>query len=171
MSGRVTVVSSRSSRARGPIGVLVAVLALGACASPEADSSGAAPSTPAARPSRGGSNSEVNPEHVPGQSVTAVPRLPGGSPLAEAGGRRGSARLPLKGGVRPGPLSVMVTCQGGGTLRVTLVSSGDLSFPLKCGAGSSSSTYNEIHLKRRRATASVHVDAPSRIRWAIAVGQ
>jgi hypothetical protein len=78
--------------------------------------------------------------------------------------------VPLKGGVRKGPLGIMVACQGKGTVTVTFAPSG-LSFPLECVEGEVSTTYNQIELKHERESASVSVQAPSTVRWAMSVGQ
>ncbi|MER7959505.1 MULTISPECIES: hypothetical protein [unclassified Streptomyces] len=64
----------------------------------------------------------------------------------------------------------MVACQGKGTVTVSYAPAG-LSFPLKCVDGEVSTTYNQIELKHDRDSASVNVQAPSSVRWAMSVGQ
>ncbi|MFG3347473.1 hypothetical protein ACGF1Z_20685 [Streptomyces sp. NPDC048018] len=55
-------------------------------------------------------------------------------------------------------------------MNVTYAPSG-LSFPLKCVGGQVSTTYNQIDLKHEQASASVNVQAPTSVRWAMSVGQ
>ncbi|MFD9033515.1 hypothetical protein ACFVZW_20530 [Streptomyces sp. NPDC059567] len=55
-------------------------------------------------------------------------------------------------------------------MTVTFAPSG-LSFPLRCVEGEVSTTYNQIDLKQDRESASVSVQAPSPVRWAMSVGQ
>ncbi|MEU7039404.1 hypothetical protein ABZ958_38060 [Streptomyces sp. NPDC046237] len=64
----------------------------------------------------------------------------------------------------------MVACQGIGTINVSYTPAG-LSFPLQCVDGEVSTTYNQIELKHERESASVYVQAPSSVRWAMSVGQ
>ncbi|MCK8431615.1 hypothetical protein G3I77_00845 [Streptomyces sp. D2-8] len=78
--------------------------------------------------------------------------------------------MPLDGGVRSGPVSIAVNCQGKGTLKVELKPVG-LNFPLECVAGEVSSTYNQIALKKGRKDAVLQVTAGSGVRWALSVGQ
>ncbi|WP_229919817.1 hypothetical protein [Streptomyces minutiscleroticus] len=69
-----------------------------------------------------------------------------------------------------GPLSVLVNCQGKGTLTVAVKPVG-LSFPLECVQDAVSSTYNELQLKRERPEGAVTVTANSDVRWSLTVGQ
>ncbi|MBL3670783.1 hypothetical protein JL475_33465 [Streptomyces sp. M2CJ-2] len=78
--------------------------------------------------------------------------------------------MPIEGGIRPGALSVLVNCQGEGTLTVSVDPVG-LSFPLECVDGEVSSTYNELALKQTRPQATVKVEAPSPVRWSLTIGQ
>ncbi|MEU4068321.1 hypothetical protein AB0F25_39015 [Streptomyces wedmorensis] len=109
-------------------------------------------------------------EEEPSGSVTTPPKLPDGKTLAAVANVQGNMEIPLKGGVREASLSIMVSCQGKGTVTVTYAPSG-LSFPLKCVEGMVSTTYNQIDLKHKRESASVSVQAPSSVRWAVSVGQ
>ncbi|MFF2847478.1 hypothetical protein ACFVT5_14240 [Streptomyces sp. NPDC058001] len=68
------------------------------------------------------------------------------------------------------PLSVLVNCQGEGTLTVELEPVG-LSFPLECVTEEVSSIYNEMRLKQPRKKGTVSVTAPSTVRWSLTVGQ
>ncbi|MET8766186.1 hypothetical protein [Streptomyces sp. NPDC004658] len=155
-----------------PAAVLAAVAALAVgCTGDDGD-------TPDAR--RTSSPSSVTPsaqsrtpgraEHVPGESVTKAPTLPDGDVVATAANAVGNREIDIKGGLRAGPLSVMVNCQGEGELTV-LVQPAGLRFPLQCVAGEVSSTYNQLNLKRTRARGTVSVTAPSGVRWAITVGR
>ncbi|MGA4979383.1 hypothetical protein [Streptomyces cinereoruber] len=109
-------------------------------------------------------------EENPSGSVETAPKLPDGKVLAAVANVQGNRELDLKGGVRKGPLGVIVSCQGKGTVNVTYTPSG-LSFPLQCTEGKVSTTYNQIDLKQERPSASVNVQAPSSVRWAMSVGQ
>ncbi|WP_237749418.1 hypothetical protein [Streptomyces sp. SS] len=126
------------------------------------DSTSATPSSP--RPSATATEEE------PSGSVTTAPKLIDGKSLAAVANIQGNMEVPLKGGVREAPLSIMVSCQGKGTVTVTYAPSG-LSFPLQCVDSTVSTTYNQIDLKHKRASASVSVQAPSSVRWAMSVGQ
>ncbi|WP_232838818.1 hypothetical protein [Streptomyces geranii] len=108
-------------------------------------------------------------EHVEGETVTKAPQVVDGKVLAAVADARGGQVLPL-GGLRSGPVSIAVNCQGKGTLTVELRPVG-LSFPLECVAGEVSSTYNQIALKNPRTDAVVQVTASSGVRWALSVGQ
>lgn len=83
---------------------------------------------------------------------------------------KGNAELELPAGMAKAPLSIAVNCQGKGILEVT-VKPINLSFPLKCVESEVSSTFNQIALKRPRAEGAVYIEAPSSVRWAVAVGQ
>ncbi|MFC7927875.1 hypothetical protein [Streptomyces cinereoruber] len=142
------------------MGVAVAFLSTG-CTTDNAEES-KKPSSSSAQPSA----SEENPSG----SVETAPKLPDGKVLAAVANVQGNRELDLKGGVRKGPLGVIVSCQGKGTVNVTYTPSG-LSFPLQCAEGKVSTTYNQIDLKHERTSASVNVQAPSSVRWAMSVGQ
>ncbi|MEU5090645.1 hypothetical protein [Streptomyces sp. NPDC021356] len=108
-------------------------------------------------------------EHIPGENVTKAPKLPSGVPLAQVASVKGNREIEL-GHIAAQPLSVMVNCQGKGTLTVE-VRPMRLSFPLECVAGEVSSTYNELKLKKSRDQGVVYVTAPSSVRWSLTVGQ
>lgn len=78
--------------------------------------------------------------------------------------------LPLAGGLKKGPLGLQVHCQGKGTLTITVEPTG-LSFPLECVAQEISSTYNEVRLKRDRGEATIQINAPAAVRWALTAEQ
>jgi hypothetical protein len=109
-------------------------------------------------------------EHAPDESVSKAPKLPDGQVLAQAANRQGNSDLPVKGLVSRDPLAIMVTCEGKGTLTVTLTPQG-VKFPLECVTGESSTTYNQIDLKRDRNSSSIKVAAPSTVRWSLTAGQ
>lgn len=87
-------------------------------------------------------------EHITGESVTKAPKLLSGVPLAQAASAKGSREIGL-GHITTQPLSVLVNCQGKGTLTVEVRPMG-LRFPLECVVSEVSSTYNELHLKKSR---------------------
>ncbi|MFF0227094.1 hypothetical protein [Streptomyces sp. NPDC004629] len=108
-------------------------------------------------------------EHIAGETVTKAPKLPSGEPLTQVASAKGNRELEL-GHITTQPLSVLVNCQGQGTLTVEVRPMG-LSFPLECAAGEVSSTYNELRLKKSRENGVVSVTAPSSVRWSLTVGQ
>ncbi|GHE55651.1 hypothetical protein GCM10018785_26310 [Streptomyces longispororuber] len=148
------------------VGVLLASVALTAC-------SGSTDTPDESEPTRlafaAPAKEQGRPEHIPGESVTAAPRLPEGKALAEIAAAEGSRTVPL-GRIGEGPLSVLVNCQGRGTLEVTLQPMG-MKFPLSCVKGEVSSTYNELRLKKPRAEATLKVTVPSTVRWSLTAGQ
>ncbi|MEU6950838.1 hypothetical protein ABZ957_37500 [Streptomyces sp. NPDC046316] len=111
-----------------------------------------------------------SPTDSPAGSVEVAPKLPDTTAISAVAKVEGSREIPLKGGVHKGPLGIMVACQGKGTINVSFTPAG-LSFPLKCVEGEVSTTYNQIELKHDRDSASVNVQAPSSVRWAMSVGQ
>ncbi|MEU6950071.1 hypothetical protein ABZ957_33345 [Streptomyces sp. NPDC046316] len=111
-----------------------------------------------------------SPTSNPAGSVEAAPKLPDTTAIATVANVSGNMDIPLKGGVHKGPLGIMVACQGKGTINVSYTPAG-LSFPLKCVDGEVSTTYDQIELKHERESASVNVQAPSSVRWAMSVGQ
>lgn len=147
----------------------VAVLAVG-CSNDDSDAPDAGrkgtahPSSSSAHtpaPDRG--------EHIAGETVTKAPVLPDGEVVAQAVNASGNRELEVKGGLKSGPLAVLVNCKGKGELTVEVKPVG-LNFPLKCVAGEVSSTYNQLNLKNTREQGTVSVTAPSTVRWAITVG-
>ncbi|MBL1087449.1 hypothetical protein JK359_36800 [Streptomyces actinomycinicus] len=78
--------------------------------------------------------------------------------------------MDVKGGLKSGPLAILVNCKGHGKLTVEVKPVG-MSFPLECAAGEVSSTYNQLDLKKPREQGTVSVTAPSTVRWAITVGR
>ncbi|MGW7275636.1 hypothetical protein ACWGH5_34560 [Streptomyces sp. NPDC054864] len=115
------------------------------------------------------SKDQASSEHIPEESVSEAPKLPEGKALAEIAAAEGNQNVPL-GRVAAGPLSVLVNCQGKGTLKVTVQPMG-MDFPLDCVDGEVSSTYNELGLKKPRPEGTVTVTAPSAVRWSLTVGQ
>jgi hypothetical protein len=142
---------------------VVAVLAVG-CSNDDSDAPDASPKGPArpAAPHRA--------EHIPGETVTEAPVLPDGEVVAQAVNVSGNRELEVKGGLKSGPLAVLVNCKGKGRLTVEVEPVG-LNFPLKCVAGEVSSTYNQLDLKNTREQGTVSVTAPSTVHWAITVGR
>ncbi|MGV9254952.1 hypothetical protein [Streptomyces sp. NPDC003697] len=107
-------------------------------------------------------------EHIEGESVTEAPKLPSGEPLVRVASAKGNRQMEL-GKIAAEPLSVLVNCQGKGTLTVK-VRPMNLTFPLTCVAEEVSSTYNELRLATPRNGATVEVTAPSTVRWSLTVG-
>jgi hypothetical protein len=147
--------------------LLAAVMALSGCTGGQGD---AAPRSRTPTPRRTSSPAPDRAEHVPGESVTKAPALVEGKVKAQAANAQGDRELEIRGGIKAGPLSILVNCQGKGTLKVSVQPLG-LSFPLTCVDGEVSSTLNKIDLKRSRGYGTVNVTAPSRVRWAVTVGQ
>lgn len=159
--------SARRATLRGAgcaTGVLLLSVVLGGCSGAD-DSSKQSKPTPSATPSK----DKARPEHIPGESVSEAPKLPEGKALAEIAAAKGNQNVPL-GRVAAGPLSVLVNCQGKGTLKITVQPMG-MNFPLDCVDGEVSSTYNELGLKKSRPEGTVTVTAPSAVRWSLTVGQ
>ncbi|MFF8942551.1 hypothetical protein ACF1A5_09810 [Streptomyces sp. NPDC014864] len=102
--------------------------------------------------------------------MTKAPVLPDGKVVAQAVNATGNREVEIRGGIKAGPLSVLVNCQGKGTLTISVEPIG-LSFPLECVDGEVSSTFNQLALKRARDHGTVNVTAPSQVRWALTVGQ
>lgn len=151
------------------IGALLAAATVGGCSDGDDSSASAKPtkSTQSTPPSK--SKKDDRPEHIPGESVTEAPRLPEGEALAEVATAKGNQEVPLRR-IAKGPLSVLVNCQGKGTLKVTVKPMG-MSFPLECVDGEVSSTYNELGLKKARPKGTVTVEAASTVRWSLTIGQ
>ena len=116
------------------------------------------------------SESSESPEGEGRETVEVAPKIPDGKTVAAVANAKGNMEVPLKGGVRPGPLGIMVTCQGKGTVNISFAPSG-LAFPLKCVDGKAITTYNQIDLKHKRDSASLSVQAESGVRWALSVAQ
>jgi hypothetical protein len=101
--------------------------------------------------------------------VTKAPALPQGEVVAPAANVSGNREVEIRGGIKAGPLSILVNCQGRGRLTVSVEPTG-LSFPLECVDGEVSSTFNRLDVKHARKHGTVSVTAPSRVRWAVSVG-
>jgi hypothetical protein len=121
---------------------------------------------PSARPTQASSKAE----QAGGESVTRAPKTVEGKSLLSTASRTGNATLPLAGGLKEGTLGLQVNCQGKGTLTVSLEPSG-VSFPLECVPQEVTSTYNQVRLKRARGEATLQINAPSTVRWALTVEQ
>lgn len=153
------------------IGGIAAVVVLTGCTGGQ----DRAASSPDASPSRVTASPISSPpsdraERIPGETVTEAPVLSGGKVVAQAVNVTGSRELDIRGGIPAGPLSILVNCQGRGTLTVS-VEPGGMSFPLECVEGEVSGTLNQLSLKRARDHGTVHVTAPPRVHWALTVGR
>ncbi|WP_245685620.1 hypothetical protein [Streptomyces yerevanensis] len=134
------------------------------------DTATATTGSPSAKSSAGPAKATERAEHIDGETVTEAPGGVDGEVIASVADARGNQVVPLEGGVRTGPVSIAVNCQGEGTLTVELKSVG-LSFPLKCVADEVSSTYNQVVLEKADKDAVLQVTAQSGVRWALSVGQ
>lgn len=154
------------------IGGIAAVIALAGCTSDQDNKATPSPhaSPPRSTNSPTGTPTSERAEHVPGETVTKAPVLPDGEVVAQAVNATGNREMDIRGGIKAGPMSVLVNCQGKGTLTISVQPVG-LSFPLDCVDGEVSSTYNQLSLKRDRDQGTVSVTAPSRVRWALTVGR
>lgn len=164
-----------STRGPGRVGVLVVAclavaLSAGCTGSGDGERTTAAGNTKSPKPSESLPPASQRAEHVDGETVTEAPQVVDGRVIAAVVNARGGQVVPLDGGVRSGPVSIAVNCQGKGTLTVELQPVG-LSFALECVAGEVSSTYNQIALKKPRKDAVVQVTVSSGVRWALSVGQ
>ncbi|MGW7253616.1 hypothetical protein [Streptomyces sp. NPDC054834] len=102
--------------------------------------------------------------------MTKAPALLEGEALAQAADARGNREMDIRGGIRPGALSVLVECQGKGRLTVSVEPVG-LSFPLDCVDGRVSSILNGLEVTRTHEHGTVSVAAPAGVRWALTVGR
>ncbi|MFF3329520.1 hypothetical protein ACFYWX_08135 [Streptomyces sp. NPDC002888] len=154
------------------VSCLVALLTSGCSADDPGARGSATPSksTGSARPAAASAQGSARGEHIDGETVTEAPQIIDGEVIESVANVRGNRVMELDGGVRPGPVSIAVNCQGKGTLTVELKPVG-LSFPLECVDGEVSSTYNQIALKKARKDAVLQVTAGSGVRWALTVGQ
>lgn len=171
--GELTVRAGHKARviAVSSLGLLSTVASLSGCSGGEEAASSPKPSTSASHATTGPAKpSSDRPEHIPGESVTEAPKLPYGKTLAEVASAHGNQTVELSDGIDAGALSVLVNCQGKGSVTIS-VKPINLTFALECVEGEVSSTYNELSLKQAREQASLSVTAPSTVRWALTVGQ
>ncbi|MFC9299563.1 hypothetical protein ACFTWH_34775 [Streptomyces sp. NPDC057011] len=168
--GRLILPPAGGPRRTAP-GLLAGLaLLLGASACTQAPGDAHTPAAARPTPSATAPAAKLRAEHIDGESVSQAPKPLDGTALISEADRSGNATLPIKGKVAEGRLAIQVTCQGEGTLTVSLTP-GSLQFPLTCLDRETSSTYNEIHLKQARDGAAVQVAAPAGVRWAITVEQ
>ncbi|MET8435662.1 hypothetical protein ABZV61_23325 [Streptomyces sp900116325] len=117
------------------------------------------------------SKSDDRAERIEGEGISKAPeQVNDGQVLLSVASRKGDAELPLTKEIGVGRLAIQVSCQGEGTIEVSVEPVG-LSFPLECVEQEVSSTYNEIILKRARSEGSVRGAAPSGVRWALTAEQ
>ncbi|MGW3915071.1 hypothetical protein ACWEBX_26600 [Streptomyces sp. NPDC005070] len=146
---------------------LTAAVTLSGCTTGQDDTAPPSRTTP---PHSTTSPTSDRAEHVPGESVTKAPALLEGKVKAQTANAHGNQELEIRGGIKAGPLSILVNCQGDGTVKVSVQALG-LSFSLECADGEVSSTLNKIDLERPRGYGTVNVTAPSNVRWAVTIGQ
>ncbi|WP_328748083.1 hypothetical protein OHT57_21460 [Streptomyces sp. NBC_00285] len=149
------------------VGALAAAAALAGCTGGQ-DNTGTPPSPSSPSPTRASAVDRV--EHAQGETVSRAPAYPDGKTLIEKANAQGSQELDIPGGLKAGPLDILVNCQGNGTLTVSVKPVG-LSFPLTCVKEETSSIMNEMDLPGPRSHGTVTVTAPSGVRWALTVGQ
>ncbi|MGW4728080.1 hypothetical protein ACWEQC_02555 [Streptomyces shenzhenensis] len=162
---------ARSTRRPGVLAVCVILggFALDGCSGNDQAEGPDRTTTPATTVSATPGENSARAEHIAGETVAKAPKLPSGEPLTQVASAKGNRELEL-GHITTQPLSVLVNCQGKGTLTVEVRPMG-LSFPLECVASEVSSTYNELRLKKARENGVVSVTAPSSVRWSLTVGQ
>ncbi|MFI9624744.1 hypothetical protein [Streptomyces sp. NPDC052042] len=162
---------ARLNRASGGVALCVVLvgIALSGCSGGGEAKTSEKGTVPVAAPSGTPEKSPGRAENVAGETVTEAPRLLSGEPLAQVASAKGNREIDL-GQISARPLSVLVNCQGEGTLTVRVQPMG-LSFPLECVDHEVNSTYNELRLKRAREHGTVTVTAPSTVRWAMTIGQ
>ncbi|MEE1756524.1 hypothetical protein [Streptomyces sp. SP18CS02] len=167
--GTLTMTTFRRRAYKGTgtgIGTLLLVLAAGCTDGKPED---------AATPAKTGQSSPPGhsgfPTDQPSKDLTVLPpRLPEGKVVAQVANAQGNREVSIEDRVDEGALGILVACRGKGTITVTYTPSA-ISFPLNCTTGETSTTYNQIDLKREQEAASIKVDAPSAVRWAMTVGQ
>jgi hypothetical protein len=111
-------------------------------------------------------------EPAEGQApVTGPPELDGSERMA---GRqpetRGSAGFSYAKGSAGDALIVAVRCQGAGTMKVE-VKTVNVSFPLECLAGETTTTYHQVGVPGAEKPGTVSVTAPSGVRWSMTIGR
>ncbi|MEU3886083.1 hypothetical protein [Streptomyces sp. NPDC029041] len=164
--------SSRTPRRAAVLAVVALAMAVSGACTQDGSGQETAPAATAHKstPSEESSKPTDRAEHIDGETVTEAPKVVDGELIASVKDARGNRTVPLDGGVRSGPVSIAVNCQGEGTLKVELRPAG-LDFPLECVDGEVSSTYNQIALEKAREDAVLQVTAGSGVRWALSVGQ
>ncbi|MFC8263327.1 hypothetical protein ACFUNF_38415 [Streptomyces sp. NPDC057291] len=83
---------------------------------------------------------------------------------------QGSRSIEFDKGKQGDALIVAVRCQGRGTIKVT-VKPVNVGFPLECGDGEVTTTYNQVGVKGVENKGTVSVQAPSAVRWSMTVGR
>lgn len=140
--------------------VLVLLAAAVGCTS-EAD----APERPASSPTATTAGSSPAPRQ---STPVTPPQL--GSTAGAHGPARGNAAFRYAAGARGEALTVAVSCQGDGTLRIRIPVLG-AAFPVECGTGESDATGAGFDLPAAHRAGTVHVTAPPGVTWAVAVGR
>ncbi|MEV7065968.1 hypothetical protein AB0N97_24690 [Streptomyces collinus] len=164
--------SSRTPRRAAVLAVVALAMAVSGACTQDGSGQETPPAATAHKstPSEGSSKPTDRAEHIEGETVTEAPKVVDGELITSVRDARGNRTVPLDGGVRSGPVSIAVNCQGEGTLKVELRPVG-LEFPLECVDGEVSSTYNQIALEKAREDVVLQVTAGSGVRWALSVGQ
>ncbi|MFI2913873.1 hypothetical protein ACG2OD_37340 [Streptomyces sp. PDY-4] len=147
-------------------GVAVALVAVTGCT----DSS--APGDASSRPALSSSPLSSSEQPDDGQEpVAEPPELDDSEHLA---GRqpetKGNASFSYAKGAAGDALIVAVRCQGAGTMKVA-VKTVNVSFPLECLAGETTTTYNQVGVSGVEKPGTVSVTAPSGVHWSMTIGR
>jgi hypothetical protein len=159
---------SRRTLAVLSIACTAAFVPIAACTSENTDAQRPVPSTSTA------GSSSANATATPGSTQPPVQKPPELDPDETPAGRQtvtsGNADIEFGKGEKGDALIVAVRCQGKGTIKVA-VRSVHVSFALKCLDGEVSTTYNQVDVSGVDRSGVVAVEAPSTVRWSLAVGR
>ncbi|MFJ7964534.1 hypothetical protein [Streptomyces sp. NPDC096324] len=157
---------------RNPVGLIIAcaaaLLTVAACTSEHADAKQSGRPTHA---SDSGSATITTPPSATRPPTQKPPTLDGGETLAgHQNVTGGSASIPFGKGRKSDALIVAVNCLGKGKIKVA-VQSVHVSFPLDCVADKVNTAYNEMAIEGVARGGVVSVQAPSGVRWSMAIGR
>ncbi|MET8897709.1 hypothetical protein [Streptomyces albogriseolus] len=129
-----------------------------------------APERPAPSP-----RSPSPPAATAGRSPAPRPSAPVAPPQLDStagahGPARGNAAFRYTAGARGEALTVTVSCQGSGTLRIRIPVL-RAAFPVECGIGEADATGADFDLPAAHRAGTVHVTAPPGVTWAATVGR
>ncbi|MFJ3981236.1 hypothetical protein [Streptomyces fungicidicus] len=145
-------------------GVAVALAAGCTDSSAPGDAPGRQPAPVSSAPASSGQPDED-------QAPVAGPELDGSERMA---GRqpetRGNAGFSYAKGPAGDALIVAVRCQGAGTMNVA-VKTVNVSFPLQCLAGETTTTYHQVRVSGAEKPGTVSVTAPPGVHWSMTIGR
>ncbi|WP_256923600.1 MULTISPECIES: hypothetical protein [unclassified Streptomyces] len=148
-------------------GVAMALVAVAGCTDSSApgDASRRKPASSSSAPASSGQPDEGQ---VP---VAEPPELDGSERLAgQQPETRGNASFSYAKGAAGEALIVAVRCRGAGTVKVA-VKTVNVSFPLECLEGETTTTYNQVGISGVEKPGTVSVTAPSGVHWSMTIGR